>query len=396
AELDLVVVPSTWVENQPIVIREALAAGRPVVASRVGALPESVREGVDGWLFEPGAAGDLARVLRRLIEAPGEVRRVAAALEPVVDVDAHARELAALYAELVARRPARDDAGLPAHVRAIAAEHAELAALPARELYERVLHGLERLAPVLGIEPPSPAELLGAAFGGRSRAQEFIDDGAGERAWHAVVRESAEREANSLRERLAWRERTLEERDAQLAWLRSNQEGLENERKWLRETLEALERERAWLREQVEDRDRALAWRADQLGGLEREAAWRREQVEAFEVERAWLREEVAARDFQLGWMREDLGARLADLERAHARLAERLARCDELARAADELLAARGASAESLRRAAAQLRDGHALLRRAAQDFLAAVPRSKPAPAVTPEDRSAPPTGAA
>ena len=48
ASIDVLVVPSIWPETSPIVIREALAAGVPVVASRIGGIPETVVDGVNG------------------------------------------------------------------------------------------------------------------------------------------------------------------------------------------------------------------------------------------------------------------------------------------------------------------------------------------------------------
>jgi glycosyltransferase involved in cell wall biosynthesis len=50
ARAALAVVPSTWAEPFGMVAMESLAAGTPVVASDVGALPEVVRDGVDGLL----------------------------------------------------------------------------------------------------------------------------------------------------------------------------------------------------------------------------------------------------------------------------------------------------------------------------------------------------------
>ena len=57
ARLDVLVVPSIWPENSPLVIREAFLAGVPVVASRIGGIPEAVTDGVNGLLFEPGGSG---------------------------------------------------------------------------------------------------------------------------------------------------------------------------------------------------------------------------------------------------------------------------------------------------------------------------------------------------
>ena len=66
--IDVLVVPSIWPETSPIVIREALASGVPVVASRIGGIPETVEDGVNGLLFAPGNAGDLHRALARLVD----------------------------------------------------------------------------------------------------------------------------------------------------------------------------------------------------------------------------------------------------------------------------------------------------------------------------------------
>jgi glycosyltransferase involved in cell wall biosynthesis len=54
------VIPSIWYENFPRTIVEAFAMGLPVIASRIGALADLVRDGETGLLFEPGNARDLA------------------------------------------------------------------------------------------------------------------------------------------------------------------------------------------------------------------------------------------------------------------------------------------------------------------------------------------------
>lgn len=72
-DLDLLVVPSLWYENSPVVIQEAFSARVPVVASRLGSLPEKVQEGVQGLLFEPGDAESLYRVLLGVLEDPAQI-----------------------------------------------------------------------------------------------------------------------------------------------------------------------------------------------------------------------------------------------------------------------------------------------------------------------------------
>ena len=58
-----VAVPSEWYENCPMSVLEAKACGKPVIGARIGGIPELVRHGLDGFLFAPGDADDLARVL---------------------------------------------------------------------------------------------------------------------------------------------------------------------------------------------------------------------------------------------------------------------------------------------------------------------------------------------
>ncbi|MFL6028863.1 MAG: glycosyltransferase family 4 protein [Gaiellaceae bacterium] len=69
AAFDALVLPSSN-EGTPVSAIEALAAGRPVVATRVGGVPDVVVEGEDGFLVEPGATDDLAARLAQLARDP--------------------------------------------------------------------------------------------------------------------------------------------------------------------------------------------------------------------------------------------------------------------------------------------------------------------------------------
>jgi glycosyltransferase involved in cell wall biosynthesis len=114
AEADALVVPSTVPETYSIVAREGFAYGLPVVAARIGALPEAIREGDNGFLFEPGDAVDLAALLRRLDEDRGLLRRAAAGIraEDVTGVEEHCDLIEALLEEAVGTSPpAADRAG---------------------------------------------------------------------------------------------------------------------------------------------------------------------------------------------------------------------------------------------------------------------------------------------
>ena len=62
------VMPSEWYEAFPMTIREAFACGKPVVASRLGAMASIIEDGKTGLLFEPGNSEDLAAKVKWLIE----------------------------------------------------------------------------------------------------------------------------------------------------------------------------------------------------------------------------------------------------------------------------------------------------------------------------------------
>ena len=103
----LLVLPSR-AENMPVVVIEAFAHAKPVIATRVGGLPDMVTPGADGWLVEPGDAAGLAQALlaaaaaRGALEAMGRAGR-AKAFERYAPERVKA-QLAVIYAACVAER----------------------------------------------------------------------------------------------------------------------------------------------------------------------------------------------------------------------------------------------------------------------------------------------------
>lgn len=63
----VVVVPSIWYETYNFVIHEALLMGKLVIAARIGAMPELIRDGINGLSFTPGDAEDLHRCLLQAV-----------------------------------------------------------------------------------------------------------------------------------------------------------------------------------------------------------------------------------------------------------------------------------------------------------------------------------------
>ncbi|RBI62207.1 hypothetical protein DMJ13_10010 [halophilic archaeon] len=99
ATADVLVVPSLWYENSPLVIQEAFAAGVPVVAADAGGMAELVTDGEDGLLFDRSDADDLSAVLRKLADDPGRVADLRADVTAPRRLDDHADAVASLYRE---------------------------------------------------------------------------------------------------------------------------------------------------------------------------------------------------------------------------------------------------------------------------------------------------------
>lgn len=99
--IDVMVVPSIWNDTFPGVVFEALAFGKPVIGSRRGGIPEMIREGENGLLFEPDTPGDLIAALRQLAadadlrHRMGEAARRSA--QPFLDRDRWIAQYQALY-----------------------------------------------------------------------------------------------------------------------------------------------------------------------------------------------------------------------------------------------------------------------------------------------------------
>lgn len=95
------IVPSVWFETFGLVAAEAMANGVPVIASRIGALPELLRDGETGFLFEAGDPRDLAAKIRLLWDDADRARRMGAAGRERAlkefNEDTHFRRLAAVY-----------------------------------------------------------------------------------------------------------------------------------------------------------------------------------------------------------------------------------------------------------------------------------------------------------
>lgn len=104
----LVVVPSVCEETFGMAAVESLACATPVVASRIGAMPEIVAHGNTGMLFRPGDAADLVAQVRLLLADRSRLAMMRAAarrtFESAYTADAACAATIAIYERLIAQR----------------------------------------------------------------------------------------------------------------------------------------------------------------------------------------------------------------------------------------------------------------------------------------------------
>ncbi len=96
--LDVLVVPSLWPENSPLVIHEAFLHGVAVVGARVGGIPGLVTDGTNGLLYDAFSAEELGGVLQRFIDDPLLAERFSSNAPAVKTIAEDAREWGLRYA----------------------------------------------------------------------------------------------------------------------------------------------------------------------------------------------------------------------------------------------------------------------------------------------------------
>jgi glycosyltransferase involved in cell wall biosynthesis len=104
AQIDVLAVPSLWLENSPLVIHEAFMAGVPVVGARIGGIADLIQDGVNGLLYEPNAPEALAAALSRLATDRGLLASLAANVPTVGTIEADAEHWEGVYFAVTAVR----------------------------------------------------------------------------------------------------------------------------------------------------------------------------------------------------------------------------------------------------------------------------------------------------
>ena len=117
AGVDVAVIPSVWWDCAPLMVSECLAGRVPVLAARMGGIPDFVSDGRNGLLFDGRDRADLARQLDRLAQEPGLLERLQEGIAAPRRFADHVDELEAYYR---GERPRRDHTGVAPVSRALA------------------------------------------------------------------------------------------------------------------------------------------------------------------------------------------------------------------------------------------------------------------------------------
>ena len=99
SEVNVLVLPSIGYENSPLMLLEAFRCKVPVIASNIGGIPEFVKEGENGLLFEPGNLTSLLEKINLVIENPTLIGKFKEGIPAVKDIEQQVKELRKIYKE---------------------------------------------------------------------------------------------------------------------------------------------------------------------------------------------------------------------------------------------------------------------------------------------------------
>lgn len=99
--IDVLIVPSLWEENSPLVVHEANCCSVPVVASNIGGLSEIVSSLRGGMLFNPGDSRQLSKILSTICTKPDIIMKMKKKMKIIRPIEKEVKDMLADYRQLL-------------------------------------------------------------------------------------------------------------------------------------------------------------------------------------------------------------------------------------------------------------------------------------------------------
>ena len=90
SEIDVLVIPSRWYENSPLVLLYALATKTPVIVTDMKGMSEFVKDGYNGFVFKKDDVGQLGRIMQHMVDRPEMLLELSEHADYTLDVMGHA------------------------------------------------------------------------------------------------------------------------------------------------------------------------------------------------------------------------------------------------------------------------------------------------------------------
>ncbi len=100
-DMDVLIVPSIWYENAPLVIQEAFLAGVPVITSDIGGMEELVKNKINGFTFKVGSSEELMILIKKISSNPTILNNLDSSRNSVVDIKDDVKEIIKIYEKLI-------------------------------------------------------------------------------------------------------------------------------------------------------------------------------------------------------------------------------------------------------------------------------------------------------
>lgn len=103
-EVDIFVVPSVWEEIFGIIGIECRTARIPVIGSRIGGIPEWLKDGESGFLVTPNDPEELAFTMKSFVDDPAMISNLQRRIKPWIRFDDHVNEMLQLYKTIIEKK----------------------------------------------------------------------------------------------------------------------------------------------------------------------------------------------------------------------------------------------------------------------------------------------------